>query len=102
MNKLDKWTPEEAGLLDEMKSRCLNGGNYKDEKAKEKFKMLCHLEDYAIEFHEDEKEIERLNNIINELEKLINEHELGKYDYSIPVFLLKEKLKELKESGNNE
>ena len=51
---------------------------------------------------EKDKEIERLNNIINELEKLINEHELGKYDYSIPVFLLKEKLKELKESGKHE
>lgn len=48
------------------------------------------------------QEIERLNNIINELEKLINEYELGKYDYSIPVFILKDKLKELKESDNNE
>lgn len=48
------------------------------------------------------KEIKLLNNIINELEKLINEYELGKYDYSIPVFILKDKLKELKESGNNE
>lgn len=43
-----------------------------------------------------DKEIERLNNIINELEKLIDSYELGKYDYEIPVFILKEKLKELK------
>lgn len=45
-----------------------------------------------------EKENQRLNNVLNELEKLIDEYELGKYDYSIPVFVLKEKIHELKES----
>ncbi len=40
-----------------------------------------------------DKEIERLNNIINEYEKWLNE--LGAWCYV-------EKLKELKESGNNE
>ncbi len=45
---------------------------------------------------EKDKEIERLNNIIDELEELIDSYELGKYDYEIPVVILKEKLKELK------
>ena len=49
---------------------------------------------------EKDKKIERLNNIINELEKLIDSYELGKYDYEIPVFILKDKLKELKEQTN--
>ena len=106
MNKLEIWTPEEAGLLNEMKSRCLNGGNYKDEKAKEKFKMLCHLEDYGIEFYEGEKEIERLNNIIDELEQEMNEilkegqsgddFEDG-YDACLKDFL--QRIKELKQEN---
>lgn len=43
------------------------------------------------------KELERLRNIIEELEKLIDSYELGKYDYEIPVSILKDKIKELKE-----
>lgn len=108
MNKLEIWTPEEAGLLYEMKSRCLNGGNYKDEKAKEKFKMLCHLEDYCIEFYEGEKEIERLNNIIEELEiYLLNnisnrepeKETLGECIVYKTLSLTLEKLQELKQEN---
>lgn len=58
---------------------------------------------------EQQKEIERLNNIINELEKYLEEH--SKIDYECNVTIIHEqmacaiilnKLKELKEIGNNE
>ena len=55
---------------------------------------LYYLQGYI---EEKNKEITRLNNIIEELEKLIDSYELGKYDYEIPVAILKDKLRELKE-----
>ena len=75
-----------------------------EEECRKKVKELLQIpkEDLLTKYMFQEQEIERLNNIINELEKLINEYELGKYDYSIPVFILKDKLKELKESGKHE
>lgn len=48
---------------------------------------------YINELEQKDKEIERLNNIINEYEMWLND--LGAWTYL-------EKLKELKESGNNE
>lgn len=60
-------------------------------------------------FMEKDKEIERLNNIINKLEKYLEEH--SKIDYECNATIIHEqmacafvlnKLKELKESGNNE
>ena len=63
---------EEQALFDEMKERCLAKGQYKDEKAKDKFKMLCHLEDFMIQYWEllkQQKEfIEYMNKTIEELE----------------------------------
>lgn len=67
-------------------------------------------EDYVL--HKDytelqnklDKEIERLNNIINELEKYIDDNYFYD-DVGMKIFdvsLLEDKLKELKESGNNE
>ena len=63
MNKfrVEEWTEKECELLNEMKDRCLNGGKYKDEKAKEKFKMICHLEDYCVQYYQ-------LLDYINQLE----------------------------------
>lgn len=61
MNEL---TLDEISLLEEMKSNCLKKGQYIDDKAKDKFKMLCHLEDFSIAYYElleeKGKEIERL------------------------------------------
>lgn len=51
---------EEQALFDEMKERCLTKGQYKDEKAKDKFKMLCHLEDFEIQYRELLKENKKL------------------------------------------
>ena len=45
-------TLDEISLLEEMKSNCLKKGQYIDEKAKDKFKMLCHLEDFGIAYYE--------------------------------------------------
>ena len=47
---------EETRLKEEMKERWLAKGQYKDEKTKDKFKMLCHLEDFEIQYWELEKE----------------------------------------------
>ena len=43
-------TLEETRLKEEMKERCLNKGQYIDENAKAKFDMLCHLEDFEIQY----------------------------------------------------
>jgi hypothetical protein len=43
---------EEISLLEEMKSNCLKKGQYIDDKAKDKFYMLCHLEDFSIAYYE--------------------------------------------------
>lgn len=45
-------TLDEISLLEEMKSNCLKKGQYIDNKAKDKFKMLCHLEDFSIAYYE--------------------------------------------------
>lgn len=45
-------TLDEISLLEEMKSNCLKKGQYIDDKAKDKFKMLCHLEDFGIAYYE--------------------------------------------------
>ena len=47
---------EETRLKEEMKERCLNKGQYIDENAKAKFDMLCHLEDFEIQYWELLKE----------------------------------------------
>ena len=52
MNEIKPLTIEETALKEEMKRRCLNKGQYIDEKAEDKFKMLCHLEDFEIQYWE--------------------------------------------------
>ena len=49
-------TLEETKLKEEMKERCLAKGQYIDENAKNKFKMLCHLEDFEVQYWELQKE----------------------------------------------
>ena len=59
---------EEISLLEEMKSNCLKKGQYIDDKAKDKFKMLCHLEDFSIAYYE-------LLDVIKEVrERVLNEN----------------------------
>ena len=77
-------TLEEIALKEEMKERCLAKGQYKDEKAKDKFKMLCHLEDFMIQYWEllkQQKEfIKYMNDIIEDLEtEDVDDEELKGY-----------------------
>ena len=59
---------DEISLLEEMKSKCLKKGQYIDEKAKDKFKMLCHLEDFSIAYYE------LLDSIKEVRERVLNEN----------------------------
>lgn len=56
-------TLEETALKEEMKERCLVKGQYIDENAKAKFDMLCHLEDFEIQYWklQQEKKILKKN-----------------------------------------
>lgn len=66
MNKIEPLTLEETKLKEEMKSRCLTKGQYIDEKAEDKFKMLCHLEDYEIQYYDLLNTIEELRSWIED------------------------------------
>ena len=57
-------TLEETRLKEEMKSRCLTKGQYVDENAKAKFDMLCHLENFEIQYWELQQENKKLNGAI--------------------------------------
>ncbi|MBO5476157.1 MAG: hypothetical protein J6A15_00190 [Clostridia bacterium] len=62
---------EEQALFDEMKERCLARGQYKDEKAKDKFKMLCHLEDFMIQYWELQQQNQKYKEVMNKLKEII-------------------------------
>lgn len=58
-------TLEETRLKEEMKNNCLKVGKYKDEKAKDKFKMLCYLEDFEVQYWELQEENKQLKDLID-------------------------------------
>ena len=58
-------TLEETALKEEMKERCLAKGQYIDEKAKDKFKMLCHLEDFEIQYWNLEQQNQKYKEVID-------------------------------------
>ena len=64
---MKKLSLDEISLLEEMKSNCLKKGQYIDDKAKDKFKMLCHLEDFSIAYYE-------LLDVIKEVREYIETH----------------------------
>ena len=91
---------EEQALFDEMKERCLAKGQYKDEKAKDKFKMLCHLEDFEIQYWELLKENKQLKIQISAREEVCdrlesNWNKLKEIAKSQSDFKLKVRNKEL-------
>ena len=57
---------DEISLLEEMKSNCLKKGQYIDDKAKDKFKMLCHLEDFSIAYYELLDSIKEVRELLNQ------------------------------------
>ena len=70
-------TLEETRLKEQMKERCLAKGQYIDENAKAKFDMLCHLEDFEVQYWELQQENKQLKEAINraieELKKGLHE-----------------------------
>ena len=60
MDIIKELTLEETSLKEEMKNNCLTKGKYIDDKAKDKFKMLCHLEDFEVQYHTLNKGIDEL------------------------------------------
>lgn len=68
-------TLEETKLKEEMKQRCLIKGQYTDKNAKNKFKMLCHLEDFEIQYWELLEENKKLKKRIEYLERSNNRRE---------------------------
>lgn len=75
---------DEISLLEKMKSNCLKKGQYIDDKAKDNFKMLCHLEDFGIAYYE-------LLDVIKEVRELRKKlsyqyYEMG-FEVDIPMML---------------
>lgn len=73
-------TLEETRLKEEMKARCLAKGQYIDEKAKDKFDMLCHLEDFEVQYWELQQENKQLKEQIKEYQKALDETMSEKID----------------------
>ncbi len=78
-----------------MKRNCLKEGQYKDPKAKDKFNMLCHLEDFEIQYY----------NLLEENSKIIKMN-LNKHKYASETegkyILEKTKLDQLKKWLNED
>ena len=87
---------KETALKEEMKERCLAKGQYKDEKAKDKFDMLCHLEDFEVQYWELEKENIQLKDKLSKIETLIINHncDTGDIYYKYNSKFLKSELKQ--------
>ena len=66
-------TLEETKLKEEMKERCLAKGQYIDQNAKAKFDMLCHLEDFEIQYWQLQKENKQLKDNWNYIKKMLKE-----------------------------
>ena len=65
-------TLEETRLKEEMKERCLTKGQYIDENAKAKFEMLCHLEDFEVQYWELQKENKTLKENAENNDKVVD------------------------------
>ena len=89
-------TLEEIRLKEEMKERCLNKGQYVDENAKAKFYVLCHLEDFEVQYWELQKENKQLKDKLSKIETLIINHncDTGDIYYKYNSKFLKSELKQ--------
>ena len=74
-------TLEETALKEEMKERCLAKGQYIDEKAKAKFYMLCHLEDFEIQYWELQQENKQLKEKLESIDKYLNDNYTAENQY---------------------
>ena len=71
-DKVKPLTDKEIGLLNEIKGNCLNGSKYKDEKAKDEFYMLCHLEDFVIKHDDLLQENKKYKEVIFKIKMIIS------------------------------
>jgi hypothetical protein len=74
-------TLNEISLLEEMKSNCLKKGQYIDDKAKGKFKMLCHLEDFGIAYYELLDSIKEVREELNKIDSATYQGDTDKKTY---------------------
>ena len=65
---------KEIALKEEMKERCLAKGQYIDENAKAKFEMLCHLEDFEVQYWELQQENKQLKERIDKAIEFSNKN----------------------------
>lgn len=84
--ELKPLTLEETTLKEEMKARCLIKGQYIDEKAKDKFNMLCHLEDFEVQYFELQQENKALKEQLKQLYRELSTSNMSEeewLDYAI-------------------
>ena len=77
-------TLEETKLKEEMKERCLAKGQYIDENAKAKFEMLCHLEDFEVQYWELQQENKKYKEVIDKINNYIDNYDIFKV-FSFPL-----------------
>lgn len=87
---------KETALKEEMKERCLNKGLYIDENAKAKFEMLCHLEDFEVQYWKLQQENKELKETIDKVNVFLNNHDknAGKLYYKYNNKYLLSEIKE--------
>lgn len=86
----------ETKLKEEMKSRCFNNGQYMDKNAKAKFNMLCHLEDFEVQYWNLEEENKKYKEVFDKLAKAIDEcWYMDSENVGEQVFLKKSELKDI-------
>ena len=84
-------TLEETRLKEEMKNNCLKVGKYKDEKAKDKFEMLCHLEDFEVQYWELQQENRKYKEVIEKIKDIFNN---GTFEDGCDCILIEELLED--------
>ena len=102
-------TLEETRLKEQMKERCLAKGQYIDENAKAKFDMLCHLEDFEVQYWELQQENQKYKEVIFKIKMIIsarikeyqkkidNEIDMGSQGDHFKICRYEEKIKFLKD-----
>lgn len=102
-------TLEETKLKEEMKQRCLIKGQYADKNAKNKFKMLCHLEDFEIQYWELLEENKQLKDNWNYIKKMLKEARQEKFNINgycgtctdVDIDFLLNKMQELEQGSDS-
>lgn len=96
---------EEVGLKLEMKKSCFLNGKYISKEAEDKFKLICHIEDFEIEYwnlQQENKQLkENYDRVYNENCKLREEHNITDISLLDENYKLKDNWNKLKEYLKN-